>query len=64
MLPLDFSLGHIDGRHLYFYCRFGDRYGKGEISAIEVDRSSGRRLRAYLRIWMNAGGGRAMPVGY
>lgn len=63
VLPLDFDRGHIDGRHFYFYCRLGDRYGKGELTAVEVHSSRPTYLRAHVRIWLNESGERVMPIG-
>lgn len=61
---IDFERAHLDGGHFYFYCRFGDRYGKGELTALELHASDPTRLRGHVRIWLNESGGREMPTAY
>jgi len=62
-LPLEFDDAHFDNKYFYFYCRFGERYGKAELTAVEVSRSDPSNLRAHLRVWLNENGTRAMPTG-
>jgi hypothetical protein len=62
---LDFDLAHISEDVFYFYCRIGDRYGKGKVNAPNFDapREKGT-VMAHVEIWFNDDGGRALPQGY
>lgn len=62
IMPIDFERAHRDGQHFYFYCRLGDRYGIGELTALEIWPGELGRLRAFVRIWLNDDGGRVIPL--
>ncbi len=64
MITIDFKRAHLDGQHFFFYCRFGDRYCEGELTALEVHPSDPGRLRGHLQIWFNDAGGRELPEGH
>ncbi|MCP4284412.1 MAG: hypothetical protein GY792_08180 [Gammaproteobacteria bacterium] len=55
---------HFDGGVFFFYCRIGERYGKGKLSIPHASPSKPDELLATIRIQLNATGGLAMPRGY
>ena len=61
---LDRRDAHFDGDTFFFYCRIGDRYGKGRLSKPYSPRSDPDEVSATIRIHLNADGGRALPRGY
>lgn len=63
-VTLDLQDAHFDGDTFFFYCRIGDRYGKGRLSRPFSPRSKPDELSATIRIHLNADGGRALPRGF
>ena len=64
-VPLDFDQAHIGEDRFFFYCRIGDRYGKGWISAPQFDAPrENEAVMAHLEIWFNDDGSRIMPQGF
>lgn len=61
---LDIQDAHFAGDTFFFYCRIGDRYGKGRLSKPYSPRSDPDQLSATIRIHLNADGGRALPRGF
>lgn len=60
-VAIDYDRAHMDGKDFFFYLRVGERFGKGELSAIEISPSNPSRLRGHIRLWFNENGGREMP---
>ncbi len=48
---------------LYFYCKLGDRYGKGRVSRPHVSRGPrGMEVEVYVKILLNTDGGRSVET--
>lgn len=62
-ITLDFDRAHLDGDQFFFYCRIGDHFGKGRITAPYAMPTRPDEISANIEIFLNAEGGRALPRG-
>ena len=46
---------------IFFFCKIGDRYGKGLVEALWIEQSAAKtQARALVQIWLNPGGTRSL----
>ncbi len=55
------ELGSVT-KPVFFYCRVGQRYGKGYVEAPWLDHDGA--VRAHVRLWLNDGSGRSVEAAY